>query len=185
MPEITTITSESLQAEVRRLLPSQRGFGTDLEAQNVIVPIVDLTPTAEGSALREDLQTAASFGAISTATRDNQATGGTNVVTTPGFYKYETQMAILSDNVASVFETRLSIIISATGANKVLHELRNSADASGQEGLVISATGIAFLKTGEALRISNTGVDTFVCCSAWPIADVNGNLINPSGFSFE
>ena len=32
MPEITTITSESLQAEVRRLLPSQRGFGSDLEA---------------------------------------------------------------------------------------------------------------------------------------------------------
>jgi hypothetical protein len=184
MPEITTITSESLQAEVRRLLPSQRGFGTDLEAQNVIVPIVDLTPTAEGSALREDLQTAASFGGLTQKIRDNQASGNTTVISTPGFFKYETQMAILSDNVASVFETRLAIYPS-TGANKVLVELRNSADASGQEGLVISSSGIVFLKTGESLRISNTGVDTFIACSAWPIADVNGNLINPSGFSFE
>lgn len=183
MPEITTITSESLQAEVRRLLPSQRGFGTDLEAQNVIVPIVDLTPTAEGSALRQDLQAAVSFGAMNTEVRDNQATGATIVVNTPGFYKYTTNMAILSDNVVSVFEVKLGILSGPSFKN--LHDLRNSADASGQEPLVTFHDGIVFLQTGEQLQIRNTGVDTFIACAAWQIADVNGNLINPSGFSFE
>lgn len=183
MPEITTITSESLQAEVRRLLPSQRGFGQDLEAQNVIVPIVDLTPTAEGSALREDLQKAASLGAISSVVRDNQATGSTVVVNTPGFYKYTVDMAILSDNVASVFEVK--VIIGDSFGSKIIHDLRNSADASGQEGFVATHEGIVFLKTGEEFLILNVGTDTFIQCAAWPIADVNGNLVNPSGFSFE
>jgi cyanophycinase-like exopeptidase len=183
MPEITTITSESLQAEVRRLLPSQRGFGTDLEAQNVIVPIVDLTPTAEGSALREDLQTAVNFGALSTVNRDNVASGYSTVVNTPGFFKYECVMQILSDNTASIFEVFLRVYDGVSV--KTINEIRNNADASGQNPSVLHTSGIVFLKTGDDLRIQNTGTDTFIQCSAWPIADVNGNLINPSGFSFE
>ena len=58
MAQITQITSEALQATIRRLLPSQQGFGEDLQASNVITPIIDLTPTAEGSSLSENLSTA-------------------------------------------------------------------------------------------------------------------------------
>ena len=183
MPEITTITSESLQAEVRRLLPSQRGFGTDLEAQNVIVPIVDLTPTAEGSALREDLQSAVSWGAVTSVTRDNATDGASIVTNTPGFYRYTVDMAILSDNTASIFEVQLEI--TNTLSPRVIHQLKNSADASGQEPLVAFHEGVIFNATGNDIRIRNVGVDTFIQCAVWPIADVNGNLINPSGFSFE
>ena len=90
---------------------------------------------------------------------------------------------MLSDNVASVFEVKL--IIGDTSRSKIIHDLRNSADASGQEGLVATHEGVAFLQTGEELLVLNVGTDTFIHCAAWPIADVNGNLINPSGFSFE
>ena len=183
MPEITTITSESLQAEVRRLLPSQRGFGQDLEAQNVIVPIVDLTPTAEGSALRQDLQTAVGFPALISATRNNLASGTTDVVSTPGFYSYEAVLSVLSDNAASTFTVRLVLYDGST--NKNIQLLSNKADASGQEPSTIITKGTVFLRTGDKLRIINTGVDTFIHCSAWQIADVNGNLINPTGFTFE
>jgi len=135
------------------------------------------------AALREDLQTAFSAGAANVQVRDNAATGATNIVNTPGFYKYNLNMAILSDNTASVFEVALHIYDGS--ANKVIHNLRNSADASGQEPLVVFHTGILFLTTGDFLQIANVGVDTFIQCSAWQIADVNGNLVNPSGFSFE
>ena len=54
MSQIIRITSEALQATVRRLLPSQQGFGEDLQASNVITPVIDLTPTAEGSQLPID-----------------------------------------------------------------------------------------------------------------------------------
>ena len=61
-PEVAQVTSNDLEATVRQLLPSVAGFGSRLGAQNVIVPIVDLTPTAEGSVLRTDLQTALAYG---------------------------------------------------------------------------------------------------------------------------
>lgn len=182
MPEITTITSESLQAEVRRLLPSQRGFGTDLEAQNVIVPIVDLTPTAEGSALREDLQTAASFGAITAQNRIGLATGVTPVVNTPGFYKYNVSMNVASAATADTFNARLEL--SSGGAVTILHRISNVVSSTGGFDFE-SFTGIVFLDTGEALRIGNKGTGTTISCSAWPIADANGNFVNPAGFSFE
>ena len=61
IPELTTVTSKTLQQKIRELLPSQMGFGTDLAAQNVIVPIVDLTATAEGQDYPEYVQTAINF----------------------------------------------------------------------------------------------------------------------------
>ena len=57
-PEVAQVTSNDLEAQIRSLLPSVSGFGSRLGAQNVIVPIVDLTPIAEGSGLPEYLQRA-------------------------------------------------------------------------------------------------------------------------------
>jgi hypothetical protein len=182
MPEITTITSESLQAEVRRLLPSQRGFGTDLEAQNVIVPIVDLTPTAEGSALRDDLQTAASLSGITFASRLGVATGATVVINTPGFYKYNLSMNVASAATANTFNGRLEIVNG--GTSKIIHRISNVVSSTG--GFDAEAVnGVCFLATGDTLNIANKGTGVSVTCSAWQIADVNGNLINPPDFSFE
>jgi hypothetical protein len=181
MPEITTITSESLQAEVRRLLPSQRGFGTDLEAQNVIVPIVDLTPTAEGSSLRDDLQTAANYGALTTIFR--ATAGNTVVVNTPGFYKYQFQANVPSSSSADTFGARLQLTRLAAAA-KNLVVVNNVPGSSGLNDFEY-ASGIVFLATGDTLRVQTVGTGTFVAAQAWPIADVNGNFINPDGFSFE
>lgn len=181
MPEITTITSESLQAEVRRLLPSQRGFGQDLEAQNVIVPIIDLTPTAEGSALREDLQVAWNHGSTTTTSRQNSP-GTSTVVNTPGFWKYSTTFSMLTDTAAGRFA---DMSITDGLSSIVIHALLTSADSSGENPMQLSFEGIVFLKTGEAITLSTGGTDTFGQVTVCPIADVNGNLINPSGFSFE
>lgn len=181
MPEITTITSESLQAEVRRLLPSQRGFGQDLEAQNVIVPIVDLTPTAEGSALREDLQTAISFGAVTPVTRTSAGT--TTVVNTPGFYQYEFILSVLSSG--TVGGNKSLLIITDGALSKTIHGLQNNSDGNPEEPQTITGSNVIFLKTGEAFNAFTSGNDAYLNIALWPVADVNGNLINPSGFSFE
>jgi hypothetical protein len=181
MPEITTITSESLQAEVRRLLPSQRGFGGDLEAQNVIVPIVDLTPTAEGSSLREDLQTASSHGAITaTSARDGSST---TVVNTPGFFKYNATLTVLSDGTTN--SNQATINLSDGLSVKPIHDLRNSSDSNPEEPVVVSVTGTCFLNTGDSLTLVTAGSDAQVRISVWPVANVNGDYINPSGFTFE
>ena len=58
VPEIITVNSEQLQTTIRNLLPSQAGFGSELQASNVITPIIDLTASAEGSSTPEFLQRA-------------------------------------------------------------------------------------------------------------------------------
>lgn len=181
MPEITTITSESLQAEIRRLLPSQRGFGSDLEAQNVIVPIIDLTPTAEGSALREDLQKAVSFGSVVANARF--IAGTTVIQNTPGFYAYTAEMSVLSSGTAG--QNRAYIELNDGLATRRIHQIANNSDTNPEEPQTVTVSGTCFLRTGDSLDIVISGNDGYINIAAWPIADVNGNLINPSGFSFE
>ena len=84
MAQIIRITSEALQATIRRLLPSQQGFGEDLQASNVIQPIIDLTPSAEGSETRQDLQSALAFGSVTLFQVFN---GSSTVINTPGFFR--------------------------------------------------------------------------------------------------
>ena len=58
MAQEFTINSEAIESKINQLLPSQAGFGAgiDFSASTMVIPIVDLTETAEGSGLRQDLQ---------------------------------------------------------------------------------------------------------------------------------
>ena len=57
------INSQELEDKIRQLLPSQGGAGAgfDLSASTQIIPVIDVTESAEGSDVRADLQTALSF----------------------------------------------------------------------------------------------------------------------------
>ena len=79
------IKSDNLESKVRQLLPSQGGLGAgfDLSASTQIIPIVDLTESAEGSNVRQDLQTALSFDNITA----HQVTGTTTtIINNTGYY---------------------------------------------------------------------------------------------------
>ena len=84
VPEIITVNSEALQTQIRDLLPSQNGFGSELQASNVITPIIDLTRSAEGSGLPTVLQNALSFGSNTNFIAQNATV---NLATSPGFYR--------------------------------------------------------------------------------------------------
>jgi hypothetical protein len=63
MAQEFTIKSPTIEDKINQLLPSQggQGAGVDFSASTMVVPIVDLTESAEGSNLRQDLQTAQSL----------------------------------------------------------------------------------------------------------------------------
>ena len=67
------IKSPLLEDKVNQLLPSQGGFqaGVDLSASTTIIPVVNLTEAAEGSVLREDLQTSFSHNSVTVTTVEN------------------------------------------------------------------------------------------------------------------
>ena len=179
MAEITNVTSEALQAQIRRLLPSQQGFGEDLQASNVITPIIDLTSTAEGSQLGTNLQTAINFGGATTFNRIGF--GSTTVVSTPGFYRIIGSATVLEGSGAT---RELDIRLNDGTTDKDVWGL-GSTGTSYAAGFTESFDFVIFLRTGDSLIIESNSAYARSTGSVRQIADVNGNLVNPSGFSFE
>ena len=175
-PQITSVTSEALQAQIRALLPSQEGFGTDLMAQNVIVPIIDLTAAAEGSTVSENLQTALAYGSQTAISIQN--TTGT-IANTAGFWRVF-GIGSIDDNAAGAnVELQLSDGVSP----KVIWRFRNYGSGGVSNRIHQQVDFTVFLDSGESLIAVSTGVVTTFEGSVRQIADINGVLVNPSGFS--
>ena len=167
-PQITSVTSEALQSQIRTLLPSQEGFGTDLMAQNVIVPIIDLTSAAEGSSVPQNLQTALAFGsqtpfAIANATL-------TTIISTSGFH-------------------RVFGVANATGSG-VMNLTLDDGTSIKNIYLIVSAGQmvenfdfVVFLRAGDSLKATASTAACRLDGSTRQIADVNGVLVNPVGFN--
>ena len=107
MAEIVPVVSEALEAQVRDLLPSQRGFGEDLQASNVITPIIDLTAAAQGTTTPELLQTALAFGSQTAFSIQNATT---TLINTTGSYR-----VIGTSNVPGVTPPRVTTFIMSDG----------------------------------------------------------------------
>ena len=80
------IKSEDIEDKINQLLPSQGGFGAgvDFSASTMVIPIVDLTETAEGSALRQDLQSAFS---INNTSKASVSGASSTFITTTGYWR--------------------------------------------------------------------------------------------------
>lgn len=175
-PEIATVTSESLQAKVRQLLPSQDGFGADLAAQNVIVPVIDLTEAAQGSDVPQNLQTALAFGS-QTAFAANSST--VDLANTGGFYRV---FGVSNGEVvASTVTNELFITDGSTNKQIFIHKIIGTASANIMTTVPIDVT--VFLNSGETLKAKTDSTQSFVSGSIRQIADINGVLVNPSGFN--
>ena len=178
MPQIIQITSEAIQAQIRRLLPSQQGFGIDMEASSVITPVIDITPAAEGSQLPSYLQRAFAFGSN---TQFSVAGTNTDFVVTPGFYNFRgvsTLRASSSGAVSNIFR----INDGSTTKNLWIH----GSESGGINGeyLSIQFDLSVFVRKQDTINIF-AGTSSNMKGSFRQVADVTGNLINPAGFSFE
>lgn len=175
MAQIIPIVSDALQATIRRLLPSQSGFGEDLQAQNVIVPIIDLTPSAEGSAIGTDLQQAIAFGS---QTAFNAAGGSDIVANTPGFYRIwgvaqVTPSPSGSGSCTFTMSDGLSV--------KTVWGLSSAANGNNSE-VAASFDFVVFLAAGESITAVSSNGGNIMTGSSRQIASVTGELVNPSGF---
>ena len=172
MAQEFTIKSQQIEDKINQLLPSQGGFqpGVDFSASTMVIPIVDLTETAEGSALRQDLQRASGINDTSTI-----ITGATNtvIINTTGYYQVRYIITSPEDTLNK--SANLNIFDGTTTTNVVAAEV----DSGGRVcTLYFQDTLVVFLKAGESLRgTADSATKLFVC--ARQIADINGNLINP------
>ena len=172
MPEIIRITSEALQATIRRLLPSQQGFGDDLQASNVITPIIDLTPTAEGSALGYNLQSALAFGSQTAVAASNNTQ---TLASTPGFYR------IFGSVSCTATSAYVHITLTDGLSSKIIFQ---AGGVTASDAFTVVDFNV-FLDTGESITVSSNGANAYFRGSSRQIADRYGNVVNPNGFTFE
>ena len=166
------IKSTTLEDKVNQLLPSQGGFqaGVDLSASTTIIPIVDLTESAEGSSLRLDLQTSLSLKNTDFSVINSSST----VLNTTGYYRFFGVGSVLQVN------TTMTGTISITDgtSTKVLYLIR---------GIGSSNAGVntnnfdfnVFLQAGDSIVVATSNAFCSIDGSFRQIADLSGNLINP------
>jgi hypothetical protein len=172
MPQEFTIKSQQIEDKINQLLPSQGGFqpGVDFSASTMVIPIVDLTETAEGSSLRQDLQTAASLN--SEVYSVNNTT--TTIINTTGYYQILNTFTGIPDAAAGK-EGTINITDGIT--TKALYKLRLPA-TSNSTAITDTKTIIIFVQAGESITIAADNT-VIMSGSARQIADINGNLVNP------
>jgi hypothetical protein len=165
------IKSTVLEDKINQLLPSQGGAaaGVDLSASTTIIPIVDLTESAEGSSLRQDLQTAISF--ASERTFINNASN-TVILNTTGFFR----VRVFSSNETGASQGTLNIFDGTTSKNIFEYYPETDTIDTVQDDFII------FLRAGDSLR-GSAEVKCQLTVYTYQIATITGQLVNPLGFT--
>ena len=157
------------------MLPSQGGAGAgfDLSASTQIIPVIDLTESAEGSNVRADLQTALSFNNI---TAFSVAGSTSTIINTTGYFRVF-GFVTGSGGTGGVRKGDFSLTDGAS--TKVVTEIGNVA-------LAVSGTYaesfdfVVFLSAGDSLTCTTNDSGCAFTGSTRQIADINGNLITPT-----
>ena len=161
------IRSDTLEDKVRQILPSQGGLGQnfDLSASTQIVPIVDLTESAEGSNLRADLQNAYSFDSTTTT---NSINSRDTIITNTGYFR------ILGSLVGEGTGT-CKIELSDGSSTKILFQQVFNASNVG----VTQCDFTVFCKAGDSVIQESTSAVVGILTATRQIATITGELVNP------
>ena len=175
------LTDETLEKRFRDTFRSQGGaeLVDDLYASGVIVPVVDFTAAAEGSVLRADLQAAYS---TSTDAFVTASTGTQTIISNAGFYSVKGVLTV--DQGDSVGNQDIGLGINdGTSFTKVWNFRQLSSGAPVETFLIDEF--VVFLDSGNTfeVRIATNLLTPFsLNVITNNLADIQGNLTNPSGF---
>jgi hypothetical protein len=168
------VKSPSLEDKINQLLPSQAGAqaGVDLSASTTIIPIVDLTESAEGSALRQDLQTA--LGLNNSAFSLTSATT-TTLVNTTGFYRVIGTVSCQIEGSNQTGSFQITDGITTT----VVYSLTVKTQSTDRGTSIDSYDFVVKLNAGESLQVTSNVNGIRFAGSTRQVADINGNLTDP------
>ena len=165
--------SKQIEDKVNQLLPSQGGFqaGVDFSASTMVIPVVDLTETASGSQLREDLQRSLS---LTSVTAFNVTNATTTIINTTGYFFVKGRY-----NGAEPGGLNVNTIQLTDGTTTKIID-RFSADvASGTGNIYQDFEFNVFLEAGDSLTVTSASTLFIIAGSTRQIADLSGNLVNP------
>lgn len=173
------VTSEALEAKFRQVFPAQGGaeLVDDLYASGVIQPVIDFSSVAEGSVLPTELQQAYDFSTNESVVENSSA----NIITTPGFWKIS--IAFAGESEAGNQNVRLFITDGFSTKNLWRITTANVGGTS-SESDSFTAERIVYVRSGDTVGVASSSTLLIATFNYRQIADVNGNLVNPLGFTF-
>jgi len=165
------INSSAIESKINQLLPSQGGYGAgvDFSASTMVIPIVDLTESADGSALRADLQTSLSLNSI-THTRVAASTDQV-LISTTGYYRVFGNV-IAQNNGEQNF--KLTDGTTTKVVQQFLVSTLSSQAISSFDFIVFLPAGVSFTATSTATAAAN-----YISVSTRQIATITGELVDP------
>jgi hypothetical protein len=172
----TPFVSEDFQRAFRNQFPSQVSSGRDLHVSDVVIPVVDFTPTASGASLPLDLRFARSSTTSTVITSTNTSNGA--LTSTSGFYRVISQLTSRETDAAAyikVYDGSTYVIVS---------QLLISA-TSGNTNTHMHDDFIVYVKAGSSLVYdfnATLSSSTTFFPVYYQVADVNGNLTQPNGY---
>jgi hypothetical protein len=167
MAQEFTINSTAIEDKINQLLPSQGGFGAgvDFSASTMVIPIVDLTESAEGGDTRQDLQSALSFGSVTAYDVTNTTT---TIINTTGYFR-------IFGTFTGFGITEALIQINDGTSDKDLTSYRTD----NSNPTVVPYDFIVFLEAGHSIKMNVSSSNGFMVGCTRQIADISGNLVNP------
>jgi hypothetical protein len=174
MAQEFTINSSAIEPKINQLLPSQGGFGAgiDFSASTMVIPIVDLTESAEGSLLRQDLQSSLSHGSV---TAFSVANATSTLINTTGYFRVFGNASINAVATGSGRSVSFSITDGSTPKQLVL--IQTFVQAGAQPNVPFDF--IVFLAAGDSLTCTSNNANAVSAGCTRQIADISGNLVNP------
>jgi len=175
MAQEFTIKSQDIEDKINQLLPSQGGFqaGVDFSASTMVVPIVDLTETAEGSSLRQDLQTSFSLASITAHSVTNTTT---TIINTTGYFRIS-GTCNMTTNSGAARSGQIKITDGTT--TKVIKNFNNLTSYSVSAYNQPAYDFIVLLQAGDSITMTTNGTEVQFDGVSRQIADLSGNLVNP------
>lgn len=170
------INSQLLEDKIRKSLPSQGGAGAgfDLSASTQIIPIIDLTETAEGSTLRQDLQSSFSH---DNSTSFNVSNTTTTIINNTGYFRiFGNCSTVATNNPATI---TMSITDGTTSKVLINGNCLNIASGSGFSA-PLSFDFIVFCGAGDSVECTTDDVGLGFVGVTRQIASIDGTLSNPT-----
>lgn len=172
------VTDEALEKRFRDTFRAQGGaeLVDDLYAQGVIVPVVDFTAAATGQQLSQNLQTAWDFSTGHSSVVNTTST----LISNAGFWQVDLTATLDAGDGAGATGF---IFIDAGVTTKKIWQVNTLSTGANSAASLADGSFVVFLRSGDSLKATSGG--TRVELEIWyrQIATLNGDSVNPSGFT--
>jgi hypothetical protein len=169
---------EAIEEDLNTNFPSQGQGNPPLyySLSEVVVPTYSINQAAEGTTLPQNLQTAWDF---STGINEQTGFGSTNIITNTGFWQIYVQ-AEVNFAVAGSYQGQVRIFDGVT--QKIIWQVTDKT-SNHSEAFIVTDNLTVFVRSGDSVNIRSDSANINILATYRQIADVNGNLVNPLGFS--